>query len=74
LGNSALAPSTTERPAPAWFGGSEYLLIRWAAPIEITIANAMAETVGTTNLKVIIFWVIAELALTYPRDEDATFR
>jgi hypothetical protein len=34
----------------------------------------MAETVGTTNLKVIIFWVIAELALTYPRDEDATFR
>jgi hypothetical protein len=62
------------RPASAWFEGSGYLLIRYTAPIEITIANAIAETVGTTNLKVITFWVIAELALTYPHVKDATFR
>src|SRR5579863_1818600 len=63
LGNSAIP----RLPAPACRSmGTGCLSGKWAAPIEIIIPSAMANTVRTTNFKVIALWVIAETRFDLP--------
>src|ERR1700674_4535210 len=53
--------------------GTGYLPVKWTAPIEIMIPSATANTVGTTNFKLIALWVIADSRFELTHAQDGAF-